>query len=322
VSPQPPRSYTRLAISIVIAAVIVSASILAYPSFQTKITKTVTTTIPATTSTGDGTSQLREVEFVQESNCPYGSWLFPWGVVLGSQTVVQPSNASLPLSYSGTHLTSNSNYSAIWFSLPNGTYSYTIIPDDPLGSHQSGNVTVDGSNVVVEVYAFVTAMGCSSSTASATSTEVINGSFTFSPPSPVRIDSVQALVQQNQGGPDSLTFTVGFTNIGTSPITVVGACFSPLEVSPPANSTVVQSATGTFVQCEAISCYTMNPAQSYEASSNPAWEGTGPGAHLVLVKPGTVTIMLTLYWGTNANSCTGPNGGPNSTSISAAFSFD
>ena len=150
-------------------------------------------------------------------------------------------------------------------------------------------------------------------TVSRTSTGVTNGSFIFSPASPVRIDGVQALVQQNQGRPDSLTFTVAFTNIGTSPIVVVGACFSPLEVSPPANSTVVQSTTGTFTQCEAISCNSINPAQSSEASTDP---------HLALIKSGTVTMTLMLYWGTNDSDCIGPNGGPNSTSISATFSFD
>lgn len=152
------------------------------------------------------------------------------------------------------------------------------------------------------------------------STGVANGSFRFSPASPVRIDGVQAIVQQTQGGPDSLTFTVAFTNVGTFPITVVGACFSPLEVSPPANSTVVQSATGTFVQCEAISCNSINPGQSSEASTD-TWQGPGPAPHLILVNPGTVTITLVLYWGTDNNSCTGPSGGPDSTSISATFSF-
>jgi hypothetical protein len=85
---------------------------------------------------------------------------------LGNQTIVQPSNATLPLSYDGSHLTGESNYSTIWFSLPNGTYSYTIIPNDPLGSPQSGNVTVDGSNFVVQVYAFGEAMGCTTTSTS------------------------------------------------------------------------------------------------------------------------------------------------------------
>ena len=91
-----------------------------------------------------------------------GAYLFPWGVTVGSQTIVLPSNATLPLSYNGSHRSGESNYSAIWFSLPDGTYSYKIIPDDPLGAHQSGNVTVDGSDLVVQVYAFIQAQGCSS----------------------------------------------------------------------------------------------------------------------------------------------------------------
>jgi hypothetical protein len=117
------------------------------------------------------TSQLYQLEFVQESNCFYGSWLLPWAVVLDNSTVVvQPSNATLPLTYSGAHLTSDSNYSTIVFSVPNGTYNYTIVPKDPFNPEQSGNLTVDGSDVQVQVGEFITAMGCSSTTTTTTST--------------------------------------------------------------------------------------------------------------------------------------------------------
>ncbi|MHB8566445.1 MAG: hypothetical protein ACYC7D_08580 [Nitrososphaerales archaeon] len=133
------------------------------------ITQTITEMVQTSntsTSTGDsGTVQLYQLEFVQQSNCPYGSWLLPWAVVLDNTSVVgQPSNATLPLTYNGTHLTSDSNYSAIWFSVPNGTYSYTILPKNFYGIEESGNVTIEGSNVVVRIGAFITAMGCSSAT--------------------------------------------------------------------------------------------------------------------------------------------------------------
>ena len=82
------------------------------------------------------------------------------------QTVVQPSNATLPLSYAASGLTDNGTYSTIWFSLPSGTYAYTVLPNNLDGREQSGNVTVNGGNVVVQVTAFVTAMGCSSTTES------------------------------------------------------------------------------------------------------------------------------------------------------------
>lgn len=124
-----------------------------------------------TNSTINETSKLYQLEFVQDSNCPYASYHLPWGVVLdNSTTIVQPSNASLPLaSDSQTSVSgSDSNYSAITFSVPNGTFSYTIIPKDPFNRIQSGNVTVDGSDVQVGVWEFVTAMGCSTTTTTST----------------------------------------------------------------------------------------------------------------------------------------------------------
>lgn len=125
--------------------------------------------ITSTTSSrsSSGSSRQYQLEFIQESNCPYGSWVVPWGVVLDNHaTGVQPTNATLPLSYSNARLTSNSNYSTISFSVPNGVYNYTVVPTGFAGK-QSGNVTVSGSNVEVEVWSFITAMGCSSSTTTA-----------------------------------------------------------------------------------------------------------------------------------------------------------
>jgi hypothetical protein len=168
---QPTPNFSRLAVAIVVAGVVIGAGIFAssYLGTSPTVTETMiqTTTVTSTFAATSGTSQLYQVEFLQESNCFYGSWFIPWAVVLDNQTVVvQPSNATLPLSYNGAPLTGDSNYSTIWFSLPNGTYSYTILPKDPLGSAQSGYVTVDGSEVAVQVYAFVEAMGCSTTTVS------------------------------------------------------------------------------------------------------------------------------------------------------------
>lgn len=134
-----------------------------------------------TNSTINESSQLYQLEFVQDSNCGYASYHLPWGVVLdNSTTLVQPSNASLPLAYySRTSASrSDSNYSTITFSVPNGTYSYTIIPKDPFNRVQWDNVTVEGSDVQVEVWEFVTAMGCTTSTATETYTSSTTGVVT------------------------------------------------------------------------------------------------------------------------------------------------
>ena len=99
-SGRPVRNFTRLAVAIVVAAIVISAAVLSYSSFQATVTKTVvagtetiSTSTVITTVTQTGASQLYQVEFLQESNCFYGSWLLPWAVMLDGQTIVQPSNA-------------------------------------------------------------------------------------------------------------------------------------------------------------------------------------------------------------------------------------
>jgi len=99
----------------------------------------------------NGQSHLYEVEFTQQGVCSPKVWAAPWAVVMDKQTIVQPSNATLPLSESSFQASpSFENYSAIWFSVPNGTYSYAILPQVALPQH-SGSVTVDGKDTTVEV---------------------------------------------------------------------------------------------------------------------------------------------------------------------------
>jgi len=152
------RSYLTIAAAIIVAGVLISATL--FLSVDASV-KTTTITI---TETQTAPSHLYQLEFSQESNCFNDSWRVPWAVMLDNQISVQPSNATLPLSSTNTYLTSESNYSAIWFSVPNGTYSYTILPSYPLGSTQSGNVTVDGSNLKIAVFAFLESAGCSTTT--------------------------------------------------------------------------------------------------------------------------------------------------------------
>jgi hypothetical protein len=151
-----------LVVAVVITALAVTAVIFAAAPFRTTVTISATTMTSSNSTTSSGMSSLYQLEFVQESYCPYGSWLYPWGVMLNGETLTQPSNATVPPSVTAMHITSDSNLSIISFSVPNGTYSYTILPKSSLG--QSSNVTIDGSNVEVQVYAFITAADCSSST--------------------------------------------------------------------------------------------------------------------------------------------------------------
>jgi hypothetical protein len=159
---RPSGSLLASAMSIMIIVILISAA------QSTAVGAAETTASNSTAATG--TSHLYELEFLQESNCPYGSWLIPWAVVLDNETLVQPSNAAVPTpsSYPDSRLTSNSSYSAIWFSVPDGTYSYTILPDNFFGTVGTGTVAIDGSSVEIQIYAFVTAEGCSTTSTTAT----------------------------------------------------------------------------------------------------------------------------------------------------------
>ena len=100
----------------------------------------------------NGPSRLYEVEFTQQGVCSPKVWTAPWAVVMDKQTIAQPSNAMLPLPESGsTALSSYENYSVIWFSVRNGTYSYSILPQAFL--QRSGTMTVDGMDTTVVVQA-------------------------------------------------------------------------------------------------------------------------------------------------------------------------
>jgi hypothetical protein len=117
--------------------------------------------LPANTSTALASGKLYEVEFTQQGVCSPQVWVAPWAVVLDSQTIVRPPNATLPLSENSYGASpSYGNYSAIWFSVRNGTYSYTVLPKVALD--QSGNLTIAGKDSVVEVHA--APIGCTTTT--------------------------------------------------------------------------------------------------------------------------------------------------------------
>ncbi len=104
--------------------------------------------------TTTNTNTYREVMFSQSGACGNQYFLAPWSVTLSGmgivETVVEPSNASLPISE--THYTSSIEFKAfsnIVFSVTNGIYGYVVKPGYLA---QSGSVTVQGSDVTVQVH--------------------------------------------------------------------------------------------------------------------------------------------------------------------------
>jgi hypothetical protein len=105
----------------------------------------------ATTNTK--TPGYQEVVFSQSGACGNQYFLAPWSVTLSgmgvAETIVEPSNASLPLSE--TQWTASSgfkSFSNIVFSVPNGVYDYVVKPGF---FAQAGTITVQGSDVMIQV---------------------------------------------------------------------------------------------------------------------------------------------------------------------------
>jgi hypothetical protein len=161
------KSFTRVAVAVVIAAIVVSAAALSYASFESTVTKTevsvststlnvfytTTTTTTVVTSSNATTplasGRLYEVVFKQSGACSPTAYAAPWSVTLGPWTVAEPSNASLPISTSnGSAGPYYVNESTIAFSVPNGDYQYRIAVGWGFGN-PTGNVTVDGSDITV-----------------------------------------------------------------------------------------------------------------------------------------------------------------------------
>jgi len=122
-------------------------------TIQTTATSLVTQVI-VKSSSNSLTGELYELRFNQTGVCNPPIYIIPWSVTLSNgMTITEPSPGTGPVSEccSGSP---SSNYSSIIFSVPNGSYSYSVggrgTPFYPLsGSPTTGNVTVNGDDMTV-----------------------------------------------------------------------------------------------------------------------------------------------------------------------------
>jgi|GEM_PF-3434295 len=149
--------------AIIVAALVVSASVLfavsPYGLGARTTTKTVTTTslatslitITTTSSAQMSSIQLHKVTFNESGDCG-GVYADRWAVTLGNITISQPSNTTYPFSSSGgeSDTAAGASISKIVFTVPDGTYNYTTYAPADLFPY-SGTVNVSGSDVVVQL---------------------------------------------------------------------------------------------------------------------------------------------------------------------------
>lgn len=161
------RSYMAVAAAIIVAAVIVSATILATSTFSATVTRTstqttteLTTLLVSSTNIATGTAtnstgvRVYGVTFQQVRDCGQFN-IMPWAVTFNGLTEVEPSNQSLPLpTNTFSTIVPNQNLTRMTFSVPSGTYNYTVSGGAVGGGELypgSGTIHVDGSDVLVNV---------------------------------------------------------------------------------------------------------------------------------------------------------------------------
>jgi hypothetical protein len=169
---QSPRSYTKLAIAVVLAAMIIGSVLyLGISSGSKTVTVTITTPITFTSTVTDNSTittilnascssspNLHCVAFQQLGACNPEFWGVPWSVTVDGVTQVQPEGSSVPGPNSGLGGTTNQNLTIIVFSLPDGAYNFSVRPSNGYFTPTSGTVDVNGTDVLVQIA--YTGTGC------------------------------------------------------------------------------------------------------------------------------------------------------------------
>lgn len=186
------------ALVVIVLVIIVGVGVYFNTTFEA--TRTIINTSsnnPVTNSNPSSTNHataintvLYQLSFIQAVVCGpgaslYGDYFIPWSVTLTSNssfnaTIVQPPNSNLSNGYTSTK---NESYASISFSVPNGTYNYTLNPVNDVVNSQtwasSGTIKINGSEVTV--YVEFNLLTCGSAV-TATTLGSTNGTYTQSSP--------------------------------------------------------------------------------------------------------------------------------------------
>jgi hypothetical protein len=136
----------------------------------------------------------------------------------------------------------------------------------------------------------------------------------------VQVLSVQATQQiaQNGGaanGGQVVVFGVTFANTGNSSIYIPDGS-NGVSASIPANSSVIRE-VGSEVCPGTFAIVRLNQGQNYTLYAPSCFTGY----NYRLVQAGSVNVSFSFNWTTNPNASTNPTDFPNSTTISATFTF-
>jgi hypothetical protein len=190
-----------------------------------------------------------------------------------------------------------------------GLYYTTATPTSRNSVQGAGDQTVDAT--------YVTTLNTVSSSTSITSNSAKStspgGTFTYSPSSPLKILSVQALTSQTGSGSQSVIFNVEFQNAGSSTIYVISGGGSSLNAT--ILSGPVRTQPSLSPKCEIVSAeIPVGVGQNFTSSTPGCWSGYT----YQLLQSGTIEVELTLSWSSGFST----GGASGVTDIIAEFSLN
>ncbi len=144
-----------------------------------------------------------------------------------------------------------------------------------------------------------------------TTTASTQGAFSYSPASPVKVDSVTASTYQGSNG-TMVTFAVTFEDVGSFDIYTVTGCGSSLVATLQPGSDVLKQVTGGPVCLCAEAPTAVPPGGTRTAVTPGCWSVD----KILLAHPGTAQVDFTLYWGSAQATSR-----QDMTNITATFTF-
>ena len=246
---------TSISALIVIALItIIGLSVYFNDTFNSTSTTYKASDSPSTGSSQDITinSGLYLLSFNQTAMCGpntglYGSYFIPWSVTLTASSYRETTKAQPPGSTgtpNGFTSTKDASYSSISFSVPDGTYSYTLNPTNDFENSQtgasSGTITINGNNVTVYVHFNLASCGSTITTTTESSASTPNQSLIV-----LDLSNGSAACQSIRGGQEFLASWSGNVCTLTASYTVSSFALKPdvtLEIFP--GVTVVMNGGG------------------------------------------------------------------------------
>jgi hypothetical protein len=301
---QPPRSYTRLALAIIVAAIIIAATIFVTIGAATTVTKTVSEP-PTSSSVGTGSCTFSAEGFLlmRVLNSTNGQ---PVGSLAAQTQALQPACASYPAvkenlgaidTNASGFLSVSGPYNWTYFAVNVGLRSYSVNASMNAGALTCVTLTLP--------------FGDQNITQACNEANYFGHQMSRTPVEIVSVNLVNATVGSH------VVFDVTLKNVGNSTVyyAVYDGRTSPVSASITSSSAISPQSTATGIDCmRTISVVALAPGAVASAETTDCVDSV----NYEISSAGVIQAIITVRWWTNASAFLSEN--PQSISVSQDFS--